>query len=159
MAVDIFLEIAEIPGESEDDKHKDQIEVLSWSWGESQVGNMGVGGGGGAGKVSMQDFTFAMYTGKATTKLMEACATAKHIPTATLSVRKGGGEQYDYLIIKFTDLIITSYATGGSGEVPVESCSFNFATINVEYKVQDKAGKVTNAGTFKYDLKKNAVGA
>jgi type VI secretion system secreted protein Hcp len=158
MAVDIFLKIKGIDGESKDDKHKDEIEVLSWSWGESQVGSAALGGGMGAGKVSMQDFHFTMYTGKATAKLMQACATGEHIDDATLSVRKAGGEPYDYLKIKFEELLVTSYQTGGSGEVPIESCSFNFTKVHVEYFEQDQRGKVQNAGTFKYDLKKNKAG-
>jgi type VI secretion system secreted protein Hcp len=155
MAVDIFLKIDGIQGESQDDSHKNEIEVLSWSWGESQVGSAALGGGMGAGKVSMQDFHFTMYTGRATAKLMNACATGEHITEATLSVRKPGGQPYDYLKIKFNDLLITSYQTGGSGEIPIESCSFNFTKVQVEYFEQDAKGKVSNAGTFKYDLKKN----
>lgn len=157
MAVDIFLKIEGIQGESKDESHQNEIEVLSWSWGESQVGSAALGGGMGAGKVSMQDFNFTMYTGKATAKLMQACATGEHISEANLSVRKAGGKPYDYLKIKFTDLLVTSYQTGGSGEIPIESCSFNFTKVKVEYFEQDNKGKVANAGTFQYDLKKNTA--
>ncbi|MDQ4122194.1 MAG: type VI secretion system tube protein Hcp [Acidobacteriota bacterium] len=157
MAVDIFLKIEGIQGESQDESHKNEIEVLSWSWGESQVGSAAIGGGMGAGKVSMQDFNFTMYTGKATAKLMEACATGKHIPEATLAARKAGGKPYDFLKIKFSDLLVTSYQTGGAGEIPIESCSFNFSKVQVEYFEQASNGNVSNAGTFKYDLKKNTA--
>lgn len=159
MAVDLFLKIPDIPGESQDETHKDEIEVLSWSWGQSQVGSMAIGGGGGAGKVNMQDFNFTMYTSKASCKLMKACATGDHIPTATMTARKPGGEPYDYLIFTFTDLLITSYNTGGSGEIPVENITFNFAAIDVKYNLQDAAGKVANAGSFGYNLKTNKAAA
>ena len=65
MASDIFIKIGDIKGESEDDKHKDEVEVMSWSWGMTQLGAMGTGGGGGMGKVSFSDLTFMHYVDKA----------------------------------------------------------------------------------------------
>jgi type VI secretion system secreted protein Hcp len=51
-AVDYFLKIDGIQGESKADRHKDEIDIESLSWGETQSGIFAVGGGGGAGKVS-----------------------------------------------------------------------------------------------------------
>ena len=113
-AVDYFLKIADIEGESTDDAHGGEIDVLSWSWGETNSGTHAGGGGGGAGKVQMQDFHFTMKVNKATPKLFLACATGQHIPEATLTCRKAGTEQQEYLKIKFKDLLISSYQTGGS---------------------------------------------
>ena len=160
MAVDIFLKITDIPGESQDETHKNEIEVLSWSWGAHQVGTAAMGGGMGAGKVSMNDFNFTMYMGKASAKLMEACATGKHIPEATLAARKAGGKPYEYLKIKFSDLLVSSYQTGGQAEggVPLESITMNFSKVQTEYFEQKSTGDVQNAGTFKYDLKQNKAG-
>ena len=90
MAVDYFLKIKGIEGESFDAKHKNEIDVLSWSWGETQSGSHAAGGGGGAGKVSMQDFSFVMKVNKASPKLLLACANGEHIPEATLVCRKAG---------------------------------------------------------------------
>ena len=157
MAVDIFLKIDGIEGESEDSKHGKEIQILAWSWGMTQIGSHDFGGGGGSGKVSMQDFNFTTVVSKATTKLQLACATGKHIPKGVLAVRKAGGKQDDYDIYTFEDLLISSFQTGGSsGEAaPTENISFNYAKMKHEYKQQDKAGKLTPAGEFKYDLKKN----
>ena len=77
--VDYFLKIDGIEGESQDDKHKGEIEILSWEWSEHQAGTMAHGAGGGAGKVSMKDFTFTMRICKASPKLMVACAGGDHI--------------------------------------------------------------------------------
>lgn len=157
MAVDIFLKINGVDGESQDEAHPNEIEVVSWSWGAAQHGTAALGGGMGAGKVSMHDFNFNMYMGKASTKLMDACATGKHIPDATLTARKAGGKPYEYLKIKFTDLLVSSYQTGGQSEggVPLENIAMNFSKVQVEYFEQKKTGEVSNAGTFKYDVKKN----
>lgn len=158
MANDIFLKIDGIPGESQDAAHKNEIEVISWEFKATQKGSSAIGGGSGAGKVKMDDFLFRMYTGRATPKLMEACATGKHIAEANFSVRKAGGQPFDYIRIKFKDLIISSYQTGGSGEIPVESCSFNFTYMHYDYWEQDAKGKFKHAGTIIYDQKKNKAG-
>ena len=154
---DYFLKLDGIDGESTDEGHKDEIDVLSWSWGETNMGSHSGGGGGGAGKVSMQDFNFVMNCNKATPKLMLACATGQHISEGTLTCRKAGGEQQEYLIIKFTDLLVSSYQTGGSSGdvVPVDQISLNYSKIEFEYKPQDEKGSVGSPVKAGYDLKKN----
>lgn len=156
-AVDYFLKIEGIDGESTDDKHKNEIDVLSWSWGEANSGSHGAGGGGGAGKVMMQDFSFTMKVNKASPKLMLACATGEHLKKATLTCRKAGKEQQEYLVIKFTDLLVSSFQTGGSaGEVvPVDQVSLNFAKIEYEYKPQKADGTLDSAVKAGYDLQAN----
>src|SRR5262245_47700891 len=100
MAVDTFLKIGTIKGESKDAKHASEIDVLSWSWGVSQTGTMAHGGGGGAGKANFNDFNFMHSVDKASPNLMLACATGEHIKEGTLVSRKAGKEQQEYLIIK-----------------------------------------------------------
>src|SRR6185503_5261492 len=99
MAVDMFIKIGDIKGESVDDKHKGEIDVLSWSWGASQTGSAGIGGGGGAGKVQIQDLTITKYIDKASPTLFTMCCSGKHLGTANLTVRKAGGTALEYLKI------------------------------------------------------------
>ncbi len=154
---DYFLKIDGIDGESTDGKHSKEIDVLSWSWGETNQGTSGRGGGGGAGKVSMQDFNFVMMYNKASPNLMLACATGKHIPSALLTCRRAGTEQQEYLTVKFTDLLISSYQTGGSGGdvIPTDQISFNYAKVEFEYKPQKKDGTLDAAVKAGYDVTKN----
>lgn len=158
MAVDYFLKIDGVPGESKDKTHKDTIDVLSWSWGESQSGSMAYGGGGGAGKVSMQDFHFTMRVNKATPHLIYNCASGKHIPKAVLTCRKAGDKQQEYLKYTFSDLLISSYQTGASGEEPIESVAFNYSKVEVEYKEQDAKGNLVGGAKKWWDLKQNIGG-
>jgi type VI secretion system secreted protein Hcp len=156
--VDYFLKLTGIEGESTDSKHKNEIDVESFSWGATNMGTHSGGGGGGAGKVSMQDFSFVMRANKATPKLMQACATGQHIAEGTLVCRKAGTEQQDFMTIKMSDLLVSSYQTGGSGGsdvVPMDSVSLNFSKIEFEYKEQKPDGSL--GGTIKagYDLKAN----
>jgi type VI secretion system secreted protein Hcp len=157
MAVDVFLKIKGIEGESADGAHKNEIDVLSYSWGLSQTGTMSYGGGGGAGKANFNDFSFMMRMNKATPKLMHACATGEHIADATLACRKAGGKQADYMVYKFYDLLISSYQTSASSEEPTESISFNYSKMEMLYKVQDAKGGLANGPEFKYNLKENKV--
>ena len=155
--VDYFLKIDGIEGESQDDKHKNEIDVESWSWGETNAGDSAGRSGMGAGKVAMQDFHFVMRVNKASPKLLEACATGKHIKEATLTCRKAGGAQEEYVKIKFSDFLVSSFQTGGSnGQVqPMDQISLNFSKIEYEYKEQKSDGSLGGAVKAGYDLKAN----
>jgi len=156
-AVDYFLKIDGIEGESTDKAHGKEIDVLSFSWGETNSGTHAGGGGGGAGKVSMQDFHFVMKVNKASPKLFFACASGQHIKEATLTSRKAGGKQEEYLIIKFSDLLISSYQTGGnSGDiVPTDQISFNFSKMQYDYRPQKADGTLDAKISGGWDLKQN----
>jgi type VI secretion system secreted protein Hcp len=160
MAVDYFLKIEGIEGESADSKHGKEIDILSWSWGESQSGSSAFGGGGGAGKVNMQDFSFTMNNNKASPKLVLACASGQHIKSALLVCRKAGKEQQEYLKIKFSDLLISSFQTGGSSgaEIPIDSITFNFSKIEYEYYPQKPDGTLDAKVPVHWDLKANKGG-
>jgi type VI secretion system secreted protein Hcp len=157
--VDYFLKFDGIKGESSDAKHKDEIDIESWSWGATNARpTTGRTGGAGAGKVAMQDFHFVMKLNKASPALLKACATGQHIKLATLTSRKAGKGQQEYLTFKFHEVIVSSYQTGGaegSDDLPLEQVSFNFAKIEVEYRPQKPDGSLDSGVFFKYDLKSN----
>src|ERR1041385_97283 len=159
-AVDYYLKIDGIPGESTDSKHKNEIDIESWSWGETNDGTSAYGGGGGAGKVSMQDFSFTMRVNKASPKLFLACATGDHIKEALLTCRKAGKEQQEYLKIKFSELLVSSYQTGGSNGdvVPVDQITFNFSKIEFNYAPQKSDGKLDSPVVHHYSTKENKGG-
>ena len=160
MTTSIFARIGTIKGESRDTKHKDEIEVLSWSWGLSQSGTAGQAGGAGAGKVSFHDFTFTHHVDKASPLLMKACATGEHIKGATVTVRKPGKGQQEYLVITMTDLHVTSVSTNVSaeGDTTTESVGLAFAKVDLEYKPQKPDGTPEVGVHFKYDVKAHKVG-
>jgi len=156
MAVDYFLKIENIPGESHDHKHKDEIDLLSFSWGSTQTGTHAGGGGGGGGKVSFQDFHFVMKANKASPKLLLACATGDHITKATLTCRKAGKEQQEFLKIDFYDLLVSSFQTGGSSsgdEIPLDQISLNYAKMEYTYRMQQADGTLAGPVKAGYDLK------
>jgi type VI secretion system secreted protein Hcp len=159
MASDIFAKIGDIKGESVDAKHKDEIEVLSFSWGVTNSGSVGGGGGGGAGKATFQDLSFLHKIDKASPLLMRACATGAHLKEATITHRKAGKGQQDYLIVKLNDIIITGVTDGvASGQAGSETVGLAFAKIDLEYKPQKPDGSLDTGIHFKYDLKANKEG-
>ena len=107
MATDIFAKLGDIKGESLDDKHKDEIEVLSWSWGVTNAVSVS-GTGAGQGKASFHDLSFTHKIDKASPVLMQACATGAHLKEATITHRKAGKGQQEFLVIKMNDVIITA---------------------------------------------------
>ena len=142
MAVDMFIKIGDIKGESVDAAHKDEVDVLSWSWALSQSGTTHTGQGGGSGKVSVQDLSLTKYVDSATPLLMKMCANGAHIGESLLTVRKAGENPLEYIKIKMTDAIVASISTGGGmGEDRlVENLVLNFAKVEFIYTPQAADG-------------------
>jgi type VI secretion system secreted protein Hcp len=158
MAIDYFLRIDGIPGESSDAKHKGEIDVLSWSWGETNpVPPGGSGSGGGAGKVQMQDFSFTARVSKASPSLMLACASGKHFKSAVLTARKSGKPQVEFLTFSLSDVLVTAYQAGGAeGDVvPMDAVSLNFAKLQMEYTQQKADGSLGTSIKAGWDVKQN----
>jgi type VI secretion system secreted protein Hcp len=160
MAADIYLKLGDIKGESTDDKHKDEIDVLSWSWGVVNPTSMASGGGGGKGKVDFHDLSFTHYVDKASPNLLKMCATGEHIKDATFIQRKQGKGQQEFLVIKLNDVMVSSVQDGGSGggDHPVENVTLAFAKIDYEYKAQKADGSLDAGIHFKYDVKATKEG-
>jgi type VI secretion system secreted protein Hcp len=159
MAVDMFLKIDGIPGESSDRVHKGEIEVDSFSFGMTNAGAHGAGGGGGAGKVSFQDLHFTSRVNKASPLLAKSCATGEHIKTATLSVRRSGEQQVDFLKYELADVLVSDFADGfdpkGDADLPEDAFSLAFAKIAFSYATQNADGQPGDWVTFGWDLKQN----
>ena len=158
MASDIFAKIGDIKGESLDAKHKDEIEVLSYSWGVTNAVHVGGGGGGGAGKATFQDLAFHHGIDKASPRLFAACATGEHIKEATITHRKGGKGQQEYLIIKMNDVLITAVTDDDSEGSNLETVSMVFAKVDLEYRPQKSDGSLDAGIHFKYDIKAHKEG-
>jgi type VI secretion system secreted protein Hcp len=155
VASDIFAKIGDIKGESVDSKHKDEIELLSWSWGVANSGPHSGGGGGGAGKAGFHDLSFTHKIDKASPLLLRGCATGRHLKEATITRRKAGKGQQEFLVIKMNDVIITSVTETDDGAGQMESVTLAFAKVDLEYKPQKPDGSLDAGLHFKYDIKAN----
>jgi type VI secretion system secreted protein Hcp len=155
MAFDYFLAIDGIPGESVDDKHKGEIDVDSWSWGETQSAPAH-GPAAGTGKVQIQDLQVTANMSKASPKLMLACASGQHIRSAVLTGRRAGKAQVEFLTFALSDVLVSSYQTGDSqAGAPVDSVSLSFAKVQIEYKETQADGRLGASTEFGWDVKQN----
>jgi type VI secretion system secreted protein Hcp len=157
MATDIFLTLDGIKGESTDDKHKEAIDVVAWSWGLANSGTFHSGTGGGAGKANFQDISVTKYVDKSTADLMYSCASGKHLSKGTLIVRKAGEKPLEYLIYTLEEILVSSVSTGSSEgqERATENVTLNFSKVKMEYKIQDKSGGGKDGGTFTWNIPAN----
>jgi len=156
--VDYFLKITNVKGESTDEKHKGEIELESFSLGGTNAASFSSGGGGRAGKVALQDFHFTKKVDAASVKLFVAMATGEHLASAVLTCRKAGKEQQEFLIITFTDTLISSYQTGGSAGsqiIPSEQVSLGYSKIEFKYKEQKPDGTLGGEVVGGWDVKTN----
>ena len=156
-ASDMFLKLGDIKGESTDQTHKDQIDVLAWSWGMSNTATSS-GGGTSAGKATIQDFSFTKFVDLSTTELMLHTLNGAHIDEAIFVVQKAGSQPFEFLKITFEDVLVTSVSTGGSGgeDRLTENVSLNFAKVKVEYTKQNDDGTKGETKTLTWNIAANA---
>ncbi len=157
MAVDFFLKLDGIDGESQDDKHKNEITVMSFSWGASQTTSVHGSGGSGAGKASLADLSIMKNYDVASTPLYKSLLLGTHIKSGTLTAVKSGGDGSPFMTIALAELFVTSIQISGSSEVPMESVSFSYNEIKTQYAQQDETGKLNVKAAVTYNLKANKV--
>jgi type VI secretion system secreted protein Hcp len=148
-AVDMFLKVGDIKGESTDKTYTGKdgwINVLAWSWGASNSGTTHLGGGAGAGKANVQDLSVTKYVDTASPSLLLGALKGTHYPAANLVVRKVGATPIDYIKLDMKEVIVTSLSAGGSGgeDRLTENVSLNFASFTFTYTPQTATG---TAGT------------
>jgi len=157
MAVDMFLTLDGVKGESKDQAHTQDIDILSWSWGMENSGSAHEGGGAGSGKVTVQDVNITKYIDSSSPKIMLSCCDGAHFATAMITVRKAGEHPVEYLKIKMQELLITSVSSGGSGgdDRLTENIGLNFAKVTVEYVPQNDKGAPGKMMPFSWDVAAN----
>jgi len=156
MTTDIHLKIDGIKGDAGSDKHKDEIEVLSWHWGVTHpVSYSGTGMSGG--KANVQDLSVEKFIDKASPNLWKYCLNGKHLPEIVLTQRRSGEGAIDYVKITLKDAMISAVQTSGAngGEVPRESVTIAFGKCDYDYTPQKADGKPDGAVSLKWDVKAN----
>src|SRR5262249_2781713 len=158
MAIDMFLKIDGIPGESTDAKHKDEIDILSYTWGESLPAAPSTSSGMATAKVTMQDFHFAMRVNKASAQLFLACASASRLKNDVLTVRRSGAGTPEFLKWTLSDISVASYQTAAdvpTGDAPIDQVNLRFMKIEVEYRPVKPDGSLDAPVNAGWDLSMN----
>lgn len=149
---DYFLKIDGIAGESHDAQHRGWVQLASFNWGLTERGKEP---GGGAGRATFRDFQIVKLVDKASPQLFLSCAGGKHIKEATLSVRRPAPQQLEYLKIKFSEVLVTSFEEAAGVDPPQETIGFTFGQIEMTYTPQDAGGAVGTPVPAGWDLSKN----
>jgi len=157
MAVDFYLKLDGITGEATDSNHKDEIQLLSFSWGGSQVTSVAGTGGSGAGRCDLSDLSIMKHLDKSSSQVFKAMISGTHIKTGVLSAVKAGADGKPFLKLSLEELFVTSVQTSASSEVPSESVSFSYNKIKYEYWTQNDQGILTATGAVTYNLKQNKI--
>jgi type VI secretion system secreted protein Hcp len=154
---DYFLKIEGVKGESQDDKHKDEIHVSSFSFGVTNSGTGGSNLGSGGGRSNIQDMHFTKTVDSSSPNLFIACATGKHFPKATVTVRRAGETPQEDLTYEMTEAYVSSITTSGheGGGIAQESLSLNFSKIKMVYTPQNADGSPGAKNEKTYDVKAN----
>lgn len=163
-AVDYFLHIDGIRGESHDAAHRGAIDLLSWHWAAENTGTMRFGGGG-AGRARVDDFHFTMRVSAATPKLVQKLDCGEHIPKAVLVCRKAGKTPCDYLHITFEDSVVDTYTTGSaeqSGEtMPREGIQLELRArdVRVPRATRRRHARRQRRSHARHEAERNKIGA
>ncbi len=159
MAIELYLKIDGVTGESKDAKHAQWIDLLTFSWGVSNDVIISGGGGAGAGKPKPQDFSFVKFVDKASPALLQACLSGKHFAKAELAVVRSGGKGQQFLTITLTDVLVSSFQIGGSegdDQSPTDQFTLDFRRIVYGYQPQKADGSLGSAvnATWNFDTNK-----
>jgi len=159
MALDIFLKLENVTGESADKTHRKEIDVINWSWGLMNTGSAHIGGGAGMGKGEVRDLEVTKFVDTSSAKLMLACCSGTHFPSALLTVRKaGGGKPLEYYKVKMEEVMITYISPNAAKNRfgQTEKVSLNFAKVTVDYTPQNGDGSAGTTKTFGWDIAANS---
>jgi len=156
MAVNMFLKLDGVEGESTDDMHAGEIAVLSWSWGLQQASASLVGSGAG-GKVKVNDLLVTKHVDKASPRLMLACCNGKHFEEALLTVRKAGETPVEYIKITMKQVFVSSMSIDGTDEQdrPTETIGFSFGEFQSQYTPQKPDGTADATIEMGWNIIKN----
>jgi type VI secretion system secreted protein Hcp len=156
---DIFMKVDGIMGESNDDKHKGELELLSFSFGLKNTGSIVGGGGGGAGTSEFASFCFEKLYDSSSPELFLGTASGEHFKSATVTFRKLGKDQQEFLTYKFEDILFDQYDQGGKDEPPLlEDAGFKFREVTITYRPQKADGSLGSPITVNWDLSTNKAG-
>lgn len=153
MSSDFHIKFDGVKGEATHKEHKEEIEVLSWSWDVSNVSGAAGGGGSGRGKAVPGAFHFTHNYDKASPVLTKNCAAGKHFKDVLLTCRKSGEGQQDFMKVTMKEVFISSISPSGAGGGDiVENVSMTFKDIEFAYKPQDEKGGMGGEVKFGWNV-------
>ena len=161
MALDIFLKLGDIKGDSADEAHRDEIVVMSWDWGLTQtaapLGGGGASGGAAVGKTEFRRLRVAHAIDCASPLIMLACASGRRLKEATLTVRRPGAPGFGFLVARLSDVTVVAVESAVNGEKgdTNELVALDFVKVDLAYTPQDATGAPEPPLRFNWDIRSN----
>jgi type VI secretion system secreted protein Hcp len=164
MAIDVYLQIDGIKGESMDDAHKGWIECTGVNWGihQPRSATASTGGGHTAERVELEEVSFHKIADLASPILMQTCAMGKTLPKAKFEFMRadGDGKPVKYFEIELENVLIGGVSPGiEAGSLLSEHVSLKFSKVKWKYTQQKIAGGVGGSTLGGWDLAANKVAA
>ncbi|MDO8439584.1 MAG: type VI secretion system tube protein Hcp [Telluria sp.] len=162
MAIDVYLQLDGIKGESMDDKHKDWIECTSVNWGvlQPRSATSSTAGGHTAERAELSDILFHKVADLSSPILMQMCAMGKTVPKAKFEFMRadGNGVPIKYFEIELENVLIGQIAPGVSGgSLMSESVGLKYSKIKWKYSQQKVGGGAGGNTAGGWDLATNKV--
>jgi type VI secretion system secreted protein Hcp len=162
MAIDVYLQIDGIKGESADDRHKDWIECKSVSWAVEQPrsATASTGGGHTAERCEHRDVVITKLADLASPILLQTCAAGRTIPKAKLEFMRADaqGERVKYFEIELDNVLIGAVSPSVSeGDILTEEVGFKFSKVRWKYTQQRIAGGTGGNTSGGWDLAANRI--
>jgi type VI secretion system secreted protein Hcp len=131
----IFLKIQEIKGDARAKGHENEIEVMTWSWGETQSVFPSEARKSG-GSVAMRDVQVTAVTSAASAQLLLHCAAAKRLKSVVLTCEHDtSAGRHKYLTVTLSNVVISSYDIEGSSDQShaIERFALKFTKIEFNF--------------------------
>jgi type VI secretion system secreted protein Hcp len=156
MAVDMFLKLAGIAGESQDAQHKGEIDILGWSWGIAEAQGA-AGSGVAAAKPNFHQVSVQKLLDLSSAPLLAAVAKGSRIATGTLTIVRTGAAPETFLVLNMKDIAIASVnmAESQTQNRPTETIALTFGQIDFEYTEFLANGAKGTTNSFKWDIATN----
>lgn len=163
MAIDVYLQIDGIKGESGDDQHKGWIECesVNWSLTQPRSATASTSGGHTAERAELSDVTLHKMADLASPILAQTCAMGKTIPKAKFEFFRadGDGKRVKYYEVELENVIVAHVAQGVAAGGMTESIGLKFAKVKWRYTQQRIVGGAGGNTAGGWDLATNRVAA
>lgn len=163
MAIDVYLQIDGIPGESQDDQHKQWIEVtgVHWAVHQPKSATTSTGGGHTAERAELSEISFSKLADLSSPILAQTCAMGRTIKGAKLEFFRadGNGTRVKYYDVELENVLIGMVKPhlGGSESFLSEIVNLKFSKIKWKYTQQKISGGVGGNTAGGWDLATNKI--
>ena len=162
MAIDVYLKIDGIKGESADSEHLGWIELTSAQWGVKQPksATASTGGGHTAERCEHQTIAISKLADLSSPLLMQTCSAGKTIPKARIELMRadGQGERVKYYEVELENVLIANISQiVHQGDVLHDSIGLKFSQVKWKYSQQKIGGGAGGNTSGGWNLSTNRI--